>query len=74
MTFILAHPYLCSAAAIWLAFVILGWLFIAGAAIATDKCDPPASAEDERAAHRAAVDAGYASLPEYVEKYGRDGE
>jgi hypothetical protein len=35
MTFILAHPYLCAAAAIWLAFIILGWLFIAGAAIAS---------------------------------------
>jgi len=32
------------------------------------------SAEDERAAHRAAVEAGYSDLAGYVAKYGRDGE
>jgi len=77
MTFILAHPYLCSAAAIWLPFVILGWLFIAGAAIASADNDkhkpaPPLSDEDARIAHRAAVEAGYADLAGYVEKYGID--
>lgn len=34
----------------------------------------PLPADEARAAHRAFVDAGYASLDGYVERYGRDGE
>ena len=107
MTFIIANPWLSAFAFFWLIIVIFGWLFVAGAAIATDRCDPSASppddpyllnkdarrsavearpvplaeyierapllsAEDARVAHRAAVDAGYADLAGYVERYGRD--
>jgi hypothetical protein len=31
------HPYLCAGAAFWLALVIFGWLFMAGAAIASGR-------------------------------------
>lgn len=40
-------------------------------ALAKASGSPP---DDARAAHRAAVEAGYASLDGYVERYGRDGE
>ena len=61
MTFILAHPYLCSAAAIWLAFVILGWLFIAGAAIASADNDKHKPAPPRRRAELAAKIAAFRS-------------
>ena len=76
--FAIAHPYLSIIAAVYLATAILGWMFIAGAAIASreDKSAKfnsiPLSPEQERAAHRAAVEAGYADLAGYVAKYGRD--
>ena len=35
-------------------------------------CAAPAPVDPERAAHRAAVEAGYAELRGYVEKYGAD--
>jgi hypothetical protein len=35
--FIFANPFLSAFAAIWLVIVILGWLFIAGAAIANGR-------------------------------------
>jgi hypothetical protein len=76
--FAIAHPYLSIIAAVYLATAILGWMFIAGAAIASRedkpaKFDPiPLSPEQERAVHRAAVEAGYADLAGYVEKYGSD--
>ena len=74
MSFVLDHPYLCAAGAVYLTVAVLGWLFMAGAAIASQETPPPMSAEDERAAHRAAVEAGYSDLAGYVAKYGRDGE
>ena len=73
--FVISHPWLALGAAAWLSVAIFGWMFIAGAAIASvETSHPPRviSPEDERAAHRAAVDAGYASLAEYVEKYRSD--
>ena len=39
ISFIIDHPYLSFAAVVWLIIVILGWLFIAGAAIASRRCD-----------------------------------
>jgi hypothetical protein len=61
-----------------LAFIILGWLFIAGAAIASadndkHKPSPLLSDEDARVVHRSAVEAGYASLAGYVSRW-KDGE
>ena len=54
--FAIAHPYLSIIAAVYLATAILGWMFIAGAAIASRedkpaKFDPiPLNPEQERAA------------------------
>ena len=73
--FAISHPWLALGAAAWLSVAIFGWMFIAGAAIASDETPQPPrvlSPEDERAAHRAAVEAGYADLAGYVEKYGSD--
>jgi hypothetical protein len=74
IAWICAHPWLSIAAVVYLTVAVLGWLFMAGAAIASQETPPPMSAEDERAAHRAAVEAGYSDLAGYVAKYGRDGE
>ena len=54
----------------------LGMAFIAGAAKLRD--DPPPcdvahpDADEQRQLHRASVEAGYASLQSYVERYGKD--
>jgi hypothetical protein len=47
-------------------------MFVYGAGKASEQCDPPLDPDEERAAHRAAVEAGYASLAGYVAKYGSD--
>jgi hypothetical protein len=56
----------------WVACAVIGWMFVYGAGKASEQCDPPLDPDEERAAHRAAVDAGYASLAGYVSKYGKD--
>ncbi len=59
---------------VWLFAAALSWAFIAGASIANGRRDEhvpePLTPGEERAAHRAVVEAGYASLDGYVEKYG----
>jgi len=37
IAFVFIHPYLSSFAAFWLAVVIVGWLFVAGASITSGR-------------------------------------
>ena len=68
--FAIAHPFICLTGAAYVFLVLLVWAFLAGAAKVSE--DPRReAADDERAAHRAAVEAGYASLEGYLAKYGR---
>ncbi len=68
--FAITHPFVCLTGAAYVFFVLHAWAFLAGAARLSEEPRREA-ADDERAAHRAAVEAGYASLDGYVAKYGR---
>ena len=46
IAFIHAHPYLFITAVVYLTVAGLGWMFIAGASIASGRCDPPPNAGD----------------------------
>ncbi len=68
--FAVAHPFICLTVAAYVFFVLHAWAFLAGAARLNE--EPRREAADgERTAHRAAVEAGYASFDGYVAKYGR---
>jgi len=73
--FAIAHPFICLTGVFYLIIVGVGWAFLAGAAKLNE--EPPSDVGcsrdgDARAAHRAAVEAGYADLAGYVAKYGDD--
>ena len=46
IAWICAHPWLSIAAVVYLTVAGLGWMFIAGASIASGRCDPPPNAGD----------------------------
>ncbi len=69
--FAIAHPFICLTAVAYGFFVSHAWAFLAGAAKVSEEPRQETAVDDERAAHRAAVEAGYTSLEGYLAKYGR---